>query len=206
MPFDLLAELFTATPQWPAQADAALQFAASTGPMAADLAAAQALEQARGVELLERIGPAVLITHSAGAPAGWLIADARPDLVRAIVAIEPIGPPFLDDPVTGLALPWGVTTAAITVHPPVNAPAQLQSGEHRLPNLADIPIAVVEADASPFAAAAAPTVAHLRAAGCSAELLRLADHGVTGNGHMVMSERNNAAVLHVLFAWLATRT
>jgi pimeloyl-ACP methyl ester carboxylesterase len=203
MPFEVLAQLFTETPQWPSDTDASLQFASSTGPMPADLAAAQALEQSRGVQLLERIGPTVLVTHSAGAPAGWLMADARPDLVRAIVAIEPIGPPFLDDAATGLALPWGVTATPIAVDPPVDDPAQLQSGPHRLPNLAGIPIAVVEADASPFAAAAAPTVAHLRAAGCSAELLRLADHGVTGNGHMVMSERNNADVLGVLLAWLA---
>lgn len=60
----------------------------------ADLAAAHALEQRVGVELLERIGPAVVMTHSAGGPMGWLMADARPDLVRALVALEPLGPPF----------------------------------------------------------------------------------------------------------------
>ena len=38
-----------------------------------------------GVELLERIGPAVVMVHSAGGPFGWLVADARPELVRALV-------------------------------------------------------------------------------------------------------------------------
>ena len=44
--------------------------------------------------LLDRIGPAIVLTHSQSGPFGWLIADARPRLVKAIVAIEPMGPPF----------------------------------------------------------------------------------------------------------------
>ena len=47
-----------------------------------------------GATLLERIGPAVVISHSLGGPSSWTWADARPDLVKAIVAIEPTGPPF----------------------------------------------------------------------------------------------------------------
>ncbi len=41
------------------------------------------------VALPERIGPAIMLTHSRSGPFGWLVADARPDLVRAILAIEP---------------------------------------------------------------------------------------------------------------------
>jgi pimeloyl-ACP methyl ester carboxylesterase len=47
---------------------------------------------------LDRIGPAIILTHSQSGPFGWLIADARPNLVKAIVALEPSGPPF-EDPV-----------------------------------------------------------------------------------------------------------
>src|SRR6516164_824497 len=47
-----------------------------------------------GAALLDRIGPAVVLTHSQSGAFGWLIADARPRLVKAIVAIEPAGPPF----------------------------------------------------------------------------------------------------------------
>ncbi|MGE5293134.1 MAG: alpha/beta fold hydrolase [Micromonosporaceae bacterium] len=68
------------------------QFMASGGPMLADIAAAHTLEQARGVELLDLIGPAIVISHSAGGPLGWLMADQRPGLVSALVAIEPLGP------------------------------------------------------------------------------------------------------------------
>jgi pimeloyl-ACP methyl ester carboxylesterase len=96
--------------QWPGDGgddDPAVdQFMAGGGPMLADTAAAHALEQARGVELLDFIGPAILISHSAGGPLGWLLADKRPDLVRALVAIEPLGPPFLENAAGGLSLPW----------------------------------------------------------------------------------------------------
>jgi len=52
------------------------------------------LYQAAGVALLDRIGPAVLVTHSQARPFGWLIGDARPALVKGIVAMEPQGPPI----------------------------------------------------------------------------------------------------------------
>src|SRR5215207_6437834 len=104
--------------QWPGtrdDADPALEaIVTSSGPMPADLALSQALDQSRGAELLDRIGPAVLFTHSLGGPAGWLIADVRPDLVKAIVSIEAVGPPFAQNPQLGLDLEWGLTSARLT--------------------------------------------------------------------------------------------
>ena len=50
------------------------------------------LYKRRGGELLEAIGPAILIMHSAGGPFGWVTADARPDLVKAIVSVEGLPP------------------------------------------------------------------------------------------------------------------
>jgi pimeloyl-ACP methyl ester carboxylesterase len=49
-----------------------------------------------------RIGPAVVVTHSQAGAFGWAIGEARPDLVKAIVAVEPSGPPFF-----GAPPPWG---------------------------------------------------------------------------------------------------
>ncbi|MCX7676054.1 MAG: alpha/beta fold hydrolase, partial [Alteraurantiacibacter sp.] len=101
--------------QWPGTGDlddpAFLSFLAGTGPTLADPVAAQLDAQRAGGELLDRIGPAVLLTHSAGGPVGWLMADARPDLVRAIVAVEPLGPPFAA--ISG-PLPYGITHAPLT--------------------------------------------------------------------------------------------
>ena len=54
----------------------------------------QRRNQNAGAALLDKIGPAIVLTHSQSGPFGWLIADARPALVKGIIAIEPSGPPF----------------------------------------------------------------------------------------------------------------
>ncbi len=83
--------------QWPGPhtvtSDLADQFCAGQGPFALDAAEAERAMQSAGAELLDRIGPAILLTHSMGGSFGWLVADARPGIVKAIVAIEPAGPP-----------------------------------------------------------------------------------------------------------------
>ena len=49
------------------------------------------------IALLESAGPAVLLTHSQSGPWGFSTGDARPDLVKGIIAIEPEGPPFVNE-------------------------------------------------------------------------------------------------------------
>jgi pimeloyl-ACP methyl ester carboxylesterase len=192
--------------QWPGDGGmddpSVKQFAAAAGPMLADIAAAHTLERDRGAALLDTIGSAVLVTHSAGGPMGWLTADARPELVKGIVAIEPLGPPFLDNPDAGFTLPWGLTAAPLHFEPPVGSPEDVHADVHALPSLAAIPIVVVDAEASLFAHADGDTVEFLREAGCTVEHLRLADHGVHGNGHLMMLERNNREALAPIIAWL----
>src|SRR5206468_3879857 len=56
----------------------------------------QELNRDAGSALLDKIGPAILLTHSQSGAFGWPIADARPNLVKAIVAVEPSGPPVHD--------------------------------------------------------------------------------------------------------------
>jgi pimeloyl-ACP methyl ester carboxylesterase len=206
-PYEAARDLFTPGgerhTQWPD--DPALdQFMAGTGPMPRDFAAAHALEQSRLAELLDRIGPAILAGHSAGGPATWLAADARPALVKAVVAIETLGPPFLEHPGLGVSLTWGLAAAPLAYDPPPADPAELREPEPRrtLPNLRGIPIAHVCAEASPFAAIDGLTVDFLRAAGCTVERIRLAERGVRGNGHAMMLERNNREALEVILDWL----
>jgi len=50
--------------------------------------------QDAGAALLDKIGPAIILTHSQSGPFSWLIPDVRPKLVKGIIAIEPAGPPF----------------------------------------------------------------------------------------------------------------
>jgi pimeloyl-ACP methyl ester carboxylesterase len=41
-----------------------------------------------GGELVDRVGPCILVTHSAGGPFGWLVANEKPNLVKAVVSFE----------------------------------------------------------------------------------------------------------------------
>ena len=192
--------------QWPGTRDdddpALEAIVTASGPMPADLALSQALDQSRGAELLDRIGPAVVMAHSLGGPAGWLIADARPDLVKALVEIEAIGPPFAEHPQLGLTLDYGLTTAPLTYDPPVDDPAELGGRPRRLPNVAGIPIAYVSAPASHFVHFHDAMVEFLQEAGCDVTSLKLAEQGVEGNGHAMMLEKNNAEALEPIAAWI----
>jgi len=53
--------------------------------------------------LLDRIGPSIVLVHSQSGQYGWPLAQARPALVRALVAAEPSGPPVHDMVVPGEA-------------------------------------------------------------------------------------------------------
>jgi pimeloyl-ACP methyl ester carboxylesterase len=189
------------------------QFMAQQRPLRFDTAAYQhALSQARGAQLLDRIGPAILLTHSAGGPFGWVVADARPELVRALVAVEAIGPstvaiPLTFDPPVGsleelelVPLPDepGVDMGALARLPRV---VQAEP-PRRLASLARVPIAVVTSDDPRFGALNVATTAFLRQAGCTVDELRLAEHGIHGNGHFMPLEENNAEVLGLVLDWL----
>lgn len=168
-----------------------------------------ALMRIRGAQLLDRIGPSILITNSAGCAPGWLMADARPAQVRAVVAIEPLVP----------NMAWGIADGFLTYDPPVDGPddlglAQVPPGPpvpmerlqpeppRRLAHLAQVPIAVVTSEAS-FANALDPaTIAYLRQAGCSVDHVRLGELGIHGNGHLSMMEKNNEEVLGAVLNWV----
>ena len=65
--------------QWPfapGDEEAMDQFIAGYGPLPADLAASEDMDADRLARLLDRIGPAILLTHSASGPSGWLVRIA----------------------------------------------------------------------------------------------------------------------------------
>jgi pimeloyl-ACP methyl ester carboxylesterase len=203
----------TSSPQWPGTGRAgdtvfdqffATQVRTLRGPEA------PIWNQMAGAALLDRIGPAVLLTHSQSGEFGWLIADVRPELVRAIVAIEPAGPPVYR--FSDVLWPWGITSAPITYEPSladvselnfVCADGWLQSEPaRRLPNLSQIPVLLVTGEASYHAAYDHCTVNYLRQAGVDTTWLRLEDEGIHGNGHMMMLELNNLDIARVLVDWI----
>lgn len=198
------------------------QFYASQVPSLARNEGEELMTKA-GVALLDQIGPAVLVVHSQAGLYGWTIADARPTLVKGIVALEPSGPPFMNPTSQGKVAdrPFGLTSAPLTYEPPVtaNSPLQFKSEEHadgpglipcqvqngpprHLIRLVGIPVLVATTEASYHAMYDHCTSRFLSEAGVANDFVRLADVGLKGNGHMLMLEMNNRAIAEWLENWI----
>lgn len=207
------------------------QFMGQQFPSLSSFTKQQELNRDAGAALLDKIGPAILLTHSQSGTFGWLVADARPQLVKAIVAMEPSGPPaydlinkgapdwFADGPLTK---PYGITGAPLSYEPALLPGEQLKfvkqkkaagkdlavcweqaTPARQLVNLKHIPVLVVQTEASYHAPYDYCTVQYLRQAGVSeTSYIHLADLGIHGNGHMMMLERNNLDIAKVLASWL----
>jgi len=186
----------------------------NSAPLDGDLA--QRLWASRGAEVMDRIGPAVIVTHSAGGPFGWLVADQRPGLVKGVVCVEGAGAPFAGQS------RWGLTIAPLAFDPPASDPAQIATRDvtpaaasgsqpyklqtdpaRKLKNLQGIPIAIVTAEAS--GRAASPPVEFLKQAGCAVDDVQLKDRGILGNGHFMMLETNRRQVFDVIRGWIETK-
>jgi len=174
-----------------------------------------------GAELVDKIGPCILFVHAFGGFFAWGVADRRPNLVKAIVAMEINGNPF------AAQLRWGLTASPMTYDPPVTDPSQFRlldqsappdsprpvvspfklqaEPAHKWKNLKGIPITWVTSE---FGGGGSPVsnVAFLKQAGCSAEMLRLRDYGIIGNGNLMLMEKNNHEVFAVIRDWLAKVT
>lgn len=181
--------------------------------------AAEDLEQ-----LVDLIGkPVVLLLHSRLATSGWLLADARPKLIKAIIATDPWGPPIQNAELDarGPGHIWGLTNFPMHFDPPIKEASELQPVQeekadgpglvpcwlqkepaHRLVNLIGIPVLNASPEASyhrPYARCAAKW---LNQAGVKTEYVRLEDVGLPGNGHQMMSERNSADIAKYFMKWL----
>src|SRR5262249_43064446 len=222
--------------QWPgtgAPGDPAFdQFYASQVPSIQDFTLQQILNRDAIVALLEKIGPAIVLTHSQSGAFGWPVADRKPVLVTVIVAVHQNGPPFFDttnvsapewfrDSATQTR-PWGITAVSLAYAPPVDNPSELaivrqeksdtpelakcwlqRSPAPQLPNLQKTPILVVTAEASYHAPYDHCTVKYLEQAGVRSTWIKLGDIGIHGNGHMMMLEKNNVEIASVISNWLS---
>ncbi len=198
------ADAHTQFPFDPDDDEALDEYIAPFGPLPADLAASQEMDADRLARLLDRIGPAIIVTHSASGSDGWLVADRRPGLVAAIVTVEPMGPAFADTPNIG-ALSWGLTAAPITYDPPRATPDEAHAADPpslHIPTLSGIPVAVVSGETSVQSKYSADIVDFLINAGAAAELLHLPDYGVFGNGHGLIYEKNSDEALQPVLRWL----
>ncbi|GFK17752.1 alpha/beta fold hydrolase [Corynebacterium glutamicum] len=183
------------------------QLVAGFGPLPDDLGYSQELDADRIAQLLDQIGPAILVTHSAGGPVGWVVADRRPELVRAIVSVEPMGPAFVEFPGIG-KLDWGLTAAPVTYDPPLNSPEEVEKAapeSRRMPGVAGKDILILTGGASAFADFADEVVDFLNHGGAQATHAHLPDHGIFGNGHAVMQEQNSDQTIRPVLEWLEGR-
>lgn len=128
--------------------------------------------QAAFREMVRRIGPCAVITHSSGSLHGYRLAFEEPELVRTVIGIEPS-------------------------NHPTEVPADL-SGARFLDVMGDYldtrPFRVsmdgrVRANA-----------ARLAAAGAEARYLRLADLGLAGHSHMLMMDHGNGEALQAILS------
>ena len=171
--------------------------------------------RAAGADLLDKIGPAIIITHSAGGSFGLLVAEARPQLVKAAVMIEGGGSGFSG------GNRWGMSTIPVTWDPPVTDPSEIrtrwvpdaeidgggyflqQEPARRLPNLRDVAVLTVTSAAGAASPGNPGAPAFLKQAGVKvAEELRLVNVGIQGNSHMMMIEKNHREVLQPIVDWL----
>src|SRR5262249_4534652 len=149
---------------------------------------------------------------------GWPVADARSALVKAVIAVEPNGPPFFDIQNVAApewfrdaaiaARPWGVTAVPLTYSPPAGSASDLaivkqekpdasdvarcwlqKTPARTLPNLQKLPTLIITAEASYHAPYDHCTVKYLEQVDVHPVWIKLADIGIRGNGHMMMLEK-----------------
>jgi pimeloyl-ACP methyl ester carboxylesterase len=194
-----------------------LQFVANESGLPRNMALHSEHWATGAVELLDRIGPAVVLTHAYGGCLGWIAADRRPELVKALVTVESNNAPFEGEVV------YGVTAVPLTFDPPVTTPAdfrlvdwtppagspgpnrphKIQAAPARqLKNLRGIPILWMQGENNYSGPA---QVEFLKQSGCDAEFLRLRDRGIDGNTNLMLLERNNFEVFGVIRDWLNQR-
>ena len=160
-----------------------------------------------------------------------LVADARPDLIKALVIIEPVGPPFqnkipnlLPPGSNPWVRPYGLTTTPLVYDPPVTDPGRdlpskdvpppqgeegmlfdcilQQEPAKKLVNVSQVPMLVVWGEASFHATYDYCTVNYLVQGGVDATALNLSAAGVHGNAHFVFLEENSIQIAEMIYGWV----
>jgi pimeloyl-ACP methyl ester carboxylesterase len=129
--------------------------------------------------LLDQIGPAVVLVHSQSGLYGLEVVHRRPQLVRAFVSVEggcaPIEPDVIKSALATVPMMslWGDNSiGAIGIN-----------GDGRRNGCKE-------------------TIAGANAAGGRGTFYVLPEHGIKGNSHMMMLDKNNLAVADVILGWL----
>ena len=185
-----------------------LQETPNTGPEGINEATRE-LESSAVVDLFNKIGPGILLTHSNSGQYGWTTGILAPNLVRAIVAYEPAAYAFPSDDVPSDIPTQNAQLAAITA-PQLYSPEQFN-------NLTQMPILIIFGDnidfdtpSSNFGVELWRLVTHRAAQfadavnkrGGNAQVLYLPSIGLRGNTHFAFSDLNNVQVADQLSHYL----
>jgi len=125
--------------------------------------------------LVDRVCPCVILFHSQAGQFGFKVAQARPEKVKALIAVEPAG---IGDPKQAAVLK--------------DIPTLVVYGDNialdsRWPQIRKNGVDFVNG---------------ISAAGGKVEVLDLPNAGIRGNSHMLMMDRNNLQVAGLIQRWL----
>jgi pimeloyl-ACP methyl ester carboxylesterase len=129
------------------------------------------------VKLLEKVGPATLILHSASGPTGFEATRQKPDLVKAIVAVEVTGSPTNSDEISR----YFANTRLIGIYGDNFNLRPMAGRLEATRKMADM----------------------INAAGGKGEVIWLPEQGINGNSHLLMQDNNNDAIAGMIIERLA---
>lgn len=131
-------------------------------------------------EAMEKVGPVVIVSHSQGANLAMEAAQKRPDLIKALVLIEPAAAPQLEP---------------ADLHNVVQVPHLFVWGD----------FTGDDGLWSDYRAVADEYAQQLAAAGGVSDTLDLPAQGICGNSHVPMMDRNSDQVAQHISDWLFTQ-
>jgi len=129
-------------------------------------------------ELVDKVCPCVILFHSQAGQFGFKVAQARPDKIKALVAVEAAG---IGDPAKAAALK-GIPTVMIfgdNIEKDARWP-QIRKNDYEFAD-------------------------KIRAAGGAVDVINLPEIGIKGNSHMMMMDKNNAEIAEVIQKWLVSK-
>lgn len=170
----------------------------ATAPYCGDEVAAAAISA-----LLDDIGPAILLAHSAGGGSTFRVPDLNPGNVAGIIAFEaaganPLAAGFGDapPPIANFALEPALPQDFATVD--VDGCAMQGSNPSRLTNFAAMPLVLLSTEMGLGSESELKCQAAIwRQAGADASAVYLPDRGLLGGGHFAMAQLDNAEYAEV---------
>lgn len=127
------------------------------------------------IALVDKVCPCVVLVHSQAGQFGYRVAQARPDKVKALIAVEPAG---FGDP---------QKAASLKTVPILQIYGDYIEQDSRWPT--------IRANGLKF-------LAGVTQAGGSADVVDLPRHGIKGNSHMMMMDKNNLDIAALIQKWL----